>query len=170
VLFFYGPRVDLASVPTPSLLKALFGLVMAAALAPIVLQSARPAGRLDRKALPFIGLVVASLLAAAVVVALAPQGQRITSFVQGFPPCLKQVPLTAIPSAIIVFLAFRSLSPTRLVHAGAAAGAVSGALAVIAYAMHCPIDSAGYVLVWYPTAVLICAAVGALIGPRVLRW
>jgi hypothetical protein len=170
VLFFFGPRANLTAVPAAFVLKALFGAAMAAAAAPLVLQSARPAGRLDRAALPFIGLVIASALAAAVLVALAPEGRRIAAFVQGFPPCLKQVPLAAIPGAIAVFLAFRSLSPTRLVHAGAAAGAVSGALAVVAYAMHCPIDSPGYVLAWYPVAVLICTGVGALVGPRLLRW
>lgn len=170
VLFLFGPRVDLASVPTASLLKALFGAAMAAAAAPLVLQSARPAGRLDRAIAPFLILVAVSALAAAVFVALAPEGERIDAFVQGFPPCLKQVPLTAIPGAVVVFLVFRSLSPTRLVYAGAAAGALSGGIAVVAYALHCPIDSAGYVLAWYPLAVLICAGVGALIGPPVLRW
>jgi hypothetical protein len=170
VLVFFGPRVDLASVPAASVLKALFGLATAAAATPLALQSARPAGQLNRAAAPLVLFVLTSAVAAGVVVALAPAGGRVAAFLPGFPPCLMHVPLAAIPGAVVVFLVFRSLAPTRLAHAGAAAGALAGGIAVITYAMHCPIDSMGYVLAWYPLAVLICAGVGALVGPRLLRW
>ena len=50
------------------------------------------------------------------------------------------------------------------------AGLVAGAIGAAAYAFHCPDDSLPFVALWYGTAIAFCAAVGAILGPRVLRW
>ncbi|HPA91994.1 MAG TPA: NrsF family protein [Quisquiliibacterium sp.] len=36
--------------------------------------------------------------------------------------------------------------------------------------MHCPEMAAPFLAVWYVGGVLAVAALGALLGPRVLRW
>jgi hypothetical protein len=69
----------------------------------------------------------------------------------------------------MVWLA-RSLAPTRLTLSGAALGALSGGLGAMAYAMYCPVDSVAFVTTWYVVAIAICAALGAVIGSRLLRW
>jgi hypothetical protein len=38
------------------------------------------------------------------------------------------------------------------------------------YAFHCPELAAPFLGVWYVLGMLIPAALGALIGPRVLHW
>lgn len=65
---------------------------------------------------------------------------------------------------------FRRLAPTRLREAGATAGLAAGAFAATAYCLHCPEVSVLFVLTWYTLGMLLAALVGALIGPRLLRW
>ena len=65
---------------------------------------------------------------------------------------------------------FRRLAPTRLRLAGATAGLAAGAFAAMLYCLHCPEMSAIFVLTWYTLGILLAASVGALLGPRLLRW
>ena len=78
--------------------------------------------------------------------------------------------LTAVPSWAALAWALRGLAPTRLRSAGAAAGVAAGGAAVAAYALHCPETGAPFVALWYTLGVLLAAAAGALLGPRVLHW
>ncbi|MBL8531151.1 MAG: DUF1109 family protein, partial [Hyphomonadaceae bacterium] len=61
-------------------------------------------------------------------------------------------------------------APTRLALAGAAIGAISGGVGAMAYAMYCPTDSVAFVTTWYSLAIALCAAIGAGVGSRLLRW
>jgi hypothetical protein len=65
---------------------------------------------------------------------------------------------------------FRKLAPTRLRAAGAAAGLTAGAWAAALYCLHCPEVSAIFVLTWYTLGIVLAAGLGALVGPRLLRW
>lgn len=78
----------------------------------------------------------------------------------------------ALSAPIFVGLlwSFRKLAPTRLRAAGAAAGLSAGAFAATIYCLHCPEVSAIFVLTWYSLGILLAAAIGALVGPRLLRW
>lgn len=74
------------------------------------------------------------------------------------------------PIFVGLLWSFRKLAPTRLRAAGAAAGLSAGAFAATVYCLHCPEVSAIFVLTWYSLGMLLTAAVGALVGPRLLRW
>lgn len=76
----------------------------------------------------------------------------------------------AAPIFIGLLWSFRRLAPTRLRAAGATAGLASGAFAATVYCIHCPEVSAVFVLTWYSLGILLAATVGALLGPRLLRW
>lgn len=78
----------------------------------------------------------------------------------------------ALSAPIFVGLlwSFRRLAPTRLRAAGAAAGLAAGAFAATIYCLHCPEVSAIFVLTWYSLGILFAASIGALVGPRLLRW
>lgn len=65
---------------------------------------------------------------------------------------------------------FRKLAPTHLRAAGAVAGLGAGAWAATIYCLHCPEVSAIFVLTWYTLGILLAAGLGALLGPRLLRW
>lgn len=76
----------------------------------------------------------------------------------------------AMPIFIGLLWSFRRLAPTRLRAAGAAAGLAAGAFAATVYCIHCPEVSAIFVLTWYSLGILLAASLGALLGPRLLRW
>jgi len=76
----------------------------------------------------------------------------------------------AMPIFIGLLWSFRRLAPTRLRAAGAAAGLAAGAFAATVYCIHCPEVSAIFVLTWYSLGILLAASIGALLGPRLLRW
>lgn len=76
----------------------------------------------------------------------------------------------AMPIFIGFLWSFRRLAPTRLRAAGAAAGLSAGAFAAAVYCIHCPEVSAVFVLTWYSLGILLAASIGALLGPRLLRW
>jgi hypothetical protein len=76
----------------------------------------------------------------------------------------------AAPIFIGLLWSFRRLAPTRLRAAGAAAGLSAGAFAATIYCVHCPEVSAIFVLTWYSLGIILAASIGALLGPRLLRW
>jgi hypothetical protein len=47
---------------------------------------------------------------------------------------------------------------------------MSAGLAATLYASHCTDDSPLFVITWYSIATAAVAAIGALAGPRVLRY
>jgi hypothetical protein len=76
----------------------------------------------------------------------------------------------AVPIFIGLLWSFRALAPVRLRAAGATAGLAAGAWAATIYCLHCPEVSALFVLTWYSLGIILAAAMGALLGPRLLRW
>ena len=84
--------------------------------------------------------------------------------------CAPKVMLLALPVFVAAVTALRRLAPTRLRLAGALAGGAAGACGAFAYAFCCPESSAAYVAVWYTAGMGACAAAGAALGPRLLRW
>jgi hypothetical protein len=85
-------------------------------------------------------------------------------------PCVALIAALSLPILAALFVALRSLAPTRLPAAGAAAGALAGGIAAAAYAMHCNEMTLPFVAVWYVLGMAIPAALGALLAPRWLRW
>jgi len=73
-----------------------------------------------------------------------------------------------------LFLAFlwilKDLAPTRLRWAGAASGFASGSIGALVYTLHCPELATPFIATWYLLGMLIPTAIGAWLGPRLLRW
>lgn len=84
--------------------------------------------------------------------------------------CPWLVLILAMPIFVGLLWSFRKLAPTRLRAAGAVAGLAAGAWAAMIYCVHCPEVSALFVLTWYSLGIVLAAGVGALIGPRLMRW
>ncbi|MGV1793599.1 NrsF family protein [Rhizobium sp. A37_96] len=84
--------------------------------------------------------------------------------------CLTIIPaLSAAPLACFLY-AMRQGAPQRPALAGAVAGLVAAGIAATFYAANCDDDSPLFVMLWYPIAIAAVAAVGALVGRKVLRW
>lgn len=84
--------------------------------------------------------------------------------------CALAIPALAGPVLAGLLWAFRRLAPTRLRLAGAAAGLLAGAVGASVYAFTCPEQTATFMVTWYDAGILASAAMGALVGPRLLRW
>lgn len=76
----------------------------------------------------------------------------------------------SVPIFVGLLWSFRRLAPTRLRATGAAAGLAAGASAATLYCLHCGEVSPLFVLTWYSLGILLAAGLGALAGPRLLRW
>jgi hypothetical protein len=74
-----------------------------------------------------------------------------------------------IPLAALIW-ALRQGAPTRLEVSGALAGIVAGGLGAVAYAFNCDSDTIPFITICYSAAILLCAFIGAKLGPGVLRW
>lgn len=117
--------------------------------------------------IPFALLVVAAI----VELSSTPVGGWMPMWLGGsWRECSARVALLAVPVFMGMLWAFRALAPTRLTAAGAAAGLASGACAATVYGLHCPEVSATFVLTWYSLGMVLAAALGALVGPKLLRW
>jgi hypothetical protein len=84
--------------------------------------------------------------------------------------CLTSIPLMALPLLAAALVGLRHGAPTRPAVAGAIAGLLSTGLAATLYASHCTDDSPLFVATWYTIAAALVTTIGALAGPRVLRF
>jgi len=73
-----------------------------------------------------------------------------------------------------LFFAFvwilKDLAPTRLRWAGAGAGFAAGSIGALVYTLHCPELATPFIATWYLLGILTPTAIGAWLGPRLLRW
>jgi hypothetical protein len=168
-----GVRPDIGTARMPIMMKSMFSALCAAVALPLVLQLMRP-GRPLRWRIGAVLLFLA-ICAGAVVVSLMGEmpEQRLAAWMGGegkFPWCVVLIPVLAAPTAALLTCFMRAFAPTRLTLTGAAIGALSGGIAAMAYAMYCPTDSMAFVTTWYVVAIALCAAIGALLGSKLLRW
>jgi hypothetical protein len=118
-------------------------------------------------------VVPLGLLAAIAVTELAraPQSHWLAMCLGGsWRQCSVYVLILSVPIFAGFIWAFRRFAPTRLRLTGAAAGLASGGWAALIYSFHCGETSAAFVLTWYTLGMAAAAGLGALAGPKLLRW
>ena len=76
----------------------------------------------------------------------------------------------AVPVGIGLTRALRQFAPTHLRATGALAGMAAGSISATIYCLHCPEVGAAFVLTWYTLGIALVTGLGALLGPRLLRW
>jgi len=168
-----GPRPDLATaVLLPMFwIKLAFVAGIAAASLFAALRLSRPGVRLTWVLGALAAPVLAMWLLAAIALVRADAAQRaILFFGDTWDVCPFLITMLSVPAFIAAMWAMKGLAPTRLRLAGAAAGLLAGALGALVYCLHCPEMGAPFIAFWYLLGMLIPAAAGALLGPRLLRW
>lgn len=169
-----GVRPDLTRGATADAMfwvKVAFAAVGALVAVIAVSRLSRPGARLSSLPAALAAPLIAIWILAAFALINAAPGQRATLvFGETWLVCPLGIALLAAPLFVAVLWAMKGLAPTKLVLAGAAAGLVSGTLGALVYTLHCPEVAAPFVGVWYVLGMLIPTGIGALIGPRILRW
>jgi len=168
-----GVRPDIGAARMPVMMKAMFAAFAAAVMLPLVVQLMKPGRPLGWR----IGAILVFMGICAVATIIALMGEmperRWEAWMGGrgsAPWCVVLIPILAAPCAALFTWLMRAFAPTQLTLTGAAIGAVSGGIAAMAYAMYCPTDSVAFVATWYAVAIGVCAALGALLGSKILRW
>ncbi|HEU0203526.1 MAG TPA: DUF1109 domain-containing protein [Burkholderiaceae bacterium] len=173
LLALLGPNPELARyLATPMhWVKVGFTAALAAGGLWTVARLARPGRRLAGAAFALaVPVLVIWLMGGASLANAAPAQRATLLFGNTWTACPLNIALLALPSFVAFLWALRDLAPTRLRLAGATAGFAAGALGALIYTIHCPELAAPFLGVWYVLGMLVPAAVGAAIGPRVLRW
>ena len=170
-----GPRPDLHSTAHLewSAVKLLFALSVIGVGAPLLIRSMRPGLEDKTWGLIFLPFFVAIAVALTPLFSGPPQAWRglldaATTTSPG--RCLYCIPFFAVIPWAAAICALRKGAPTRLKLSGAIAGIVAGGLGAAAYALSCKSDTIPFIAIWYGLAIALCAALGALFGPRLLRW
>lgn len=169
----YGLRRDLVQAMFWPMfwVKVLFPLCIAAAAFVAVQRLARPGVPVRRA---WVGIAV-PVLAVWVMAALAwfnaPAEERMPLLMgESWRVCAVSIGLMALPVFAAALLALKGLAPTRPALAGAAAGALAGGVGAAVYALHCMELTAPFLAVWYVSGIGLPVLVGAVLGPRLLRW
>lgn len=165
VLAGMGVRPDLtAAIANPAFLaKLALGAAFALAGAVLALRLARP----DAPDASARWLALAAVPAA---LGLLWSAQGSDPPVGAPLACVVAIVLLALVPLALALGVLRRGAAARPTAAGAAAGVLAGGLAVLAYALYCPVDSLAYVALWYGLGVLAVATLGAGLGRLVLRW
>jgi hypothetical protein len=168
-----GLRATLVQDAGLPMLWIKFAFVINLALAGWVaaLRLARPGTKLARVPSAIVAPVLVMWVLAAIALGGA-EAPRRTELILGqtWTACPLNIAVLALPVFVAALWGMKGLAPTRLRLAGAAAGLLAGATGAVVYTFHCPELAAPFLGIWYVLGMLIPVALGALIGPRVLRW
>jgi hypothetical protein len=166
-----GLNPDLATMGAALTLKLGYVASLTAGAAWLTARLARPGAAWGKALTSVILLFGAMCLLACIDWNQADQTERAALlFGQSWTTCPWRVAALAGPALLLGFLAVRGLAPTRLRLAGAAIGLMAGGLGAFGYALYCPELSPLFVVTWYSLGMLVPAAIGAVLGPRTLRW
>jgi hypothetical protein len=168
-----GIRRDLAEVAMTPIFWTKVALPLCVMIGSLWMTTrlARPGGRAGGSKWLIAAPVVVVWLAAAYVLTTAPDNARLAIVLgKTWRVCPFAIAMLSIPGFIAVFWALKGLAPTRLGLAGAAGGLLAGSTATLAYCLHCPEMGIPFWGAWYLLGMLAPTVLGALLGPRLLRW
>jgi hypothetical protein len=172
IVLWLGPREDMmAGRPdTMFLLRGGILLLLGLANGYAVLGMASPS--VGRQGTGWqIALAAAALFPlAALIVAMSVSPADAVYATRTGMQCLRMSVMGGLATAIPMVLHLRRGAPTSPERAGWLTGLASGGLGAFAYGFHCPFNSIIYIGLWYTLAVGICAVIGRLVVPRLIRW
>jgi len=173
MLLFLGAPDEILGGQYRSLkfLGLIFTFSLIASGTHFLLKAARP-GNSNRKPLIFIGLLFFSIVSAGVIALMLSHPSSWGGMIFGpqWAACLVCIPLFSIAPFVSLIWALRKEAPTNLAWTGAVAGIVAGALGAAAYTLHQPAGSIPFIVIWYAGPIAVFAIVGAVLGPKLLRW
>jgi hypothetical protein len=169
----YGVRRDIVAMLTVPLFWLKFALALAVALAAawMTARLARPGRRAAAGwLLAAIPVLIVWGTAAMELEHAAPAARLPSLLGHSWHICTFNIAVLSVPMFVALLWMLRGMAPTQLVHAGAAAGLLSGSFSLFMYSFYCTEMAVEFWSIWYVLGMLIPAFVGALVGRTVLRW
>ncbi len=173
LLLLLGINPALAQAAVLPMFWVKFAFVAALAVAGwwTVARLSRPGAALGRPAIALAMPVLLMAMLALSALTLAQADQRLALLLgSSWSACPSLIALLSLPAFVLTLWAVKGLAPTRLRLAGAGAGMLAGAIGALVYLLYCPELAPPFLVVWYTLGMLIPAAAGAMVGPRLLRW
>ena len=173
ILFGHGLRPDLREVVSvPAFwIKSAYPLLLAIIGFGALLVAARPGGRPLGGALPVA--IVYALLAALALLQMrdASSSEESHRLVMGISAwfCPLIILATGTPPMAATFWFLRKGAPTAPTLAGTVAGFSAGALGAWIYSWGCIENGLPFVALWYSLGIVLCAALGGIMGRLWLR-
>lgn len=131
----------------------------------------RPAAAIDPPRRVTVLVLLAMAVVGGVSLASTPADARLDALLgKSWSTCPWSVLALSLPALVASLWAVRGLAPTRPRAAGFAAGLLAGSVGAFGYSLSCPEASPAFVAVWYTLGIAFTGGVGAILGPRVLRW
>ena len=175
IMFFgeFGFRPDIMTAMRNPFFDLKFAVTLALAISAIAvaLHLSRPEASL--RGFGWYLLIPAGLLAAGISgEMMMPQRMPMMMRLVGNNSkiCMTLIPVLSLPFLIAALIGLRHGAPSRPALSGAIAGLLSAGFAATLYASHCTDDSPLFVATWYTLAVALVAALGALMGSRMLKY
>jgi hypothetical protein len=169
----FGIRSDMPQMLVTPLfwLKAAFPMAVVLPALFVTGRLSRPGSRATYGWIALSAPLLAVWLAAAFFIVIAPPDLRLGLVLgSSWRVCTLNIILLSVPTFIAMFWAVKGLAPTQLALAGAGAGLLAGAQAVLVYVLYCVEMAVPFWGVWYALGMAIPTIVGTLLGPRLLRW
>jgi hypothetical protein len=153
-------------------MKASYTLWVTLAAIPLAVAFSRPGGRVGMAPWLVLAFAPTFMLAMTVMELMRTPASGWLALVVGSSAmhCSWRILLLSIPIFGGLVWVFNRLAPTRLAMAGLTAGLIAGGLAATMYGLHCQEASVTFVTLWYTLGMAAAAALGALAGPRLMRW
>lgn len=172
IVWFKGMRADvLAGHPDEMfLIRGGVLLLLGGATAHAVTSMASPSvGRNQNGWQMALAAAVLFPLAAIIVATTSDVGPAMSAMESGM-RCMGYSLIGGIATAVPMVMWLRKGAPTSPERAGWLTGVAAGGLGAFAYNIHCPFNNVVYIGIWYSLALAVCAVVGRLVVPRLIRW
>jgi hypothetical protein len=151
--------------------KMIYAASLALAAGWLTARLSRPAASSERPWLATAGVLLAMAIVGAASLGQTPAGARLDALLgHSWATCPWSVLALSLPALGASLWAVRGLAPTRPRQAGFAAGLLAGSVGAFGYSLACPEASPAFVAVWYTLGIALTGCIGAMLGPRVLRW
>ncbi len=117
-----------------------------------------------------VPFVVIGVVGAVMLILAAPADRRAMLLGISWSVCSRNIAMLSAPIFFASVWVARQFAPVRLRLTGAMLGLFSGGAAALMYSMYCPEVEPMFLAIWYSLGMLIPAAVGALLGRKLLAW
>jgi hypothetical protein len=171
VALLFGIRADVLVGRFDPVFLLAAGLFLLLAASATVIVMSRPHVGSDHNGWWWAAAMTALLPLAAVITGIArgPATMSTTEAEHGLDCLMMGSGLGLLIAAVLIWWLRRG-APTSPERAGLLTGIAAGSFGIFAFSFHCPYNDIVHIGLWHGLAVVVSAALGKLIVPRLIQW